>query len=207
MFLVITALVIVLLVFLFKVLMKQSKNPSGFIGYLMMYLWNSVYLPLVRWSLNSIHLAERQDILDIGVGNGASSVYLLQQTHALSVTGIDHSKDAITQAKKRWINEPVQFETIDVHELPYPSETFDLITAFQTHFHWDDFDQAINEIYNVLKQQGIVLFACETSKIDYFLPEFKHPEHFKAYMSTQGFIPITQNSSKQWIMYAFKKNK
>ncbi|MGX7413350.1 methyltransferase domain-containing protein [Enterococcus caccae] len=67
---------------------------------------------------------------------------------------------------------------MDIHHLFFASDTFDLVTAFQTHFYWDDLDQALNKIYCVLKPNGLIIFACETAKRNYFLPQFKDTANF-----------------------------
>ncbi|WP_086313521.1 hypothetical protein A5821_001031 [Enterococcus sp. 7F3_DIV0205] len=197
----------VLLISLFRILLKQSKKPTGFLGTWMMRLWNGVYLPLVKWTMSNLALNDQISILDIGVGNGASSAYLLQQANLLSVTGIDFSEDAIIQAKKKYPNERLHFETMDVHTMAFQPETFDLVTAFQTHFHWDDLDKASREIHRILKQNGLVVFACETAKINYFLPEFKKIDSFQTYMSDRGFLPYAHHKTNQWSMFVFQKVK
>ncbi|MGX7150580.1 class I SAM-dependent methyltransferase [Enterococcus ureasiticus] len=201
----IIAVFLVLLVYLFQILLKQSKRPTGIIGTCMMYLWNSIYLPLVKWAMSNITVNDGITILDIGVGNGASSDYLLQQTNLSAVTGIDISDDAMAQAKKKYLNQRIDFKIMDVHDLIFDSETFDLVTAFQTHFHWDDLGLALREIHRVLKPNGIVVFACETAKINYFLAQLKNSADFQVYTSEIGFIFIDQHVTSQWTMYTFRK--
>lgn len=207
MFVGIICVVVLLFIVLFVYLLRQSKKPTGLIGTLMMRLWNRVYLPLVKWTMNQVNLANTSTVLDIGVGNGASSAYLLQLKKQLSVTAIDISERAIIQAKKKQTNKAIYFEIMDVHSLTFDSESFDLVTAFQTHFHWTDFDQAINEIHRVINQNGFVVFSCEIAKINYFLPEFKQSADFQAYMLKQGFLLINQHTLNQWVQYTFKKIK
>lgn len=207
MFIGISVIVAVLLIYLFWLLLKQSKKPTGFLGILMMRLWNRVYLPLVKWTITKIELPENSSILDIGVGNGISTAYLLKQRNSLAVVGIDISEDAISQANKSYSDKMIHFETMDVHALTFDSETFDFLTAFQTHFHWDDLDQALHEIHRVLKPNGIVIFACESTKINYFLPNLKTTSDFQAYLSKFGFSMIDRHTTRQWVMYAFQKKK
>lgn len=200
-------IVMLVLIFLFWFLLSQSKKPTGLIGILMMRLWNGVYLPLVEWAINNVNLNDYSAILDIGVGNGASSAYLLQRKNSLSITGIDLSETAISQAYKKYPDNKINFESMDVHHLTFTAETFDLVTAFQTHFHWSDLDQALREIYRVLKPNGVVIFACETAKINYFLPKLKNSADFQRYLSTFDFSLINQQTTSQWTMYTCKKNK
>lgn len=203
----ISIVLIVLLICSFRLLLKQSKKPTGFLGILMMRLWNTIYLPLVKWTTTKIELPDHSTILDIGVGNGISNAYLLEQRNTRSVTGIDISEVAISQAKRNYSDKMLHFEKMDIHDLTFDSETFDLVTAFQTHFHWDDLEQALHEIYRVLKQDGAVIFACESAKINYFLPKLKKSTDFQKYMSQFGFSMTSQSTTDQWIMYTFKKIK
>lgn len=197
--------IIILLLSLFRLLLKQSKKPTGVLGFLMMRLWNKVYLPLVKWTMKYIDLNARSTVLDIGVGNGASSAYIAQKFHTVSVTGIDLSSDAILQAKKRYPPDMFHFETMDVHNLAFEADQFDLVTAFQTHFHWNNLKQALDEIHRVLKQEGLVVLACETAKINYFLPELKHSTDFSNFVSKIGFTLINQHTTNQWMMYTLQK--
>lgn len=197
---------VALLIYVVQILLKQSKRPTGIIGLWMMHLWNLTYHPLVKWAINYITVNDGNIILDVGVGNGVSSAYLLQQKKPSSISGIDISYDAIAQAKKKQSNAKIDFKTMDVHALMFDSETFDLVTAFQTHFHWEDLNKALHEIHRVLKPNGVIVFACETTKIKYFLPKLKKPADFQAYVSEIGFTFVNQHMTKQWTMYTFQKN-
>lgn len=131
-YLVIIALLIILA---FLYLMYQSKKPSGFVGLWMMRLWNRAYLPMVVWSVNQLdHKKSFHAILDVGVGNGASSKYLKMHFPDSQVLGIDISSTAIRAAEE--LSEPgLSFEVKNVEKTDLSVSEFDLITAFQTHFH------------------------------------------------------------------------
>ena len=71
------AIVGLLIILAFPYSIYQSKKPSVFVGLWMMKLWNRAYLPMVVWSVNQLDYKKRfKAILDVGVGNGASSKYL-----------------------------------------------------------------------------------------------------------------------------------
>ena len=100
-YLVIIALLIILIILAFLYLMYQSKKPSGFIGLWMMKIWNRVYMPMVVWSVSQLGYKKQFDsILDVGVGNGASSKYLKMHFPDSQVLGIDISSTAIRAAEK-----------------------------------------------------------------------------------------------------------
>lgn len=206
MFILMSTGIILLLIGLLGILLKQSKKPTGALGFVMMRLWNKVYLPLVKWAMEYIDLNAGSTVLDIGIGNGASSAYLAQKFHTVSVTGIDLSPDAISHAKKRYLPDMFHFETMDVHNLTFEADQFDLVTAFQTHFHWNNLKQALDEIHRVLKQEGLVVLACETAKINYFLPELKNSTDFSNFVSKIGFTLTNQHTTNQWKMYILQKN-
>lgn len=179
-YLVIIALLIILI---FPYLVYQSKKPSGFIGLLMMKIWNRAYLPMVVWSVSQLdHKKRFKAILDVGVGNGASSKYLKKHFPNSQVLGIDISTTAI-RAAERLAESGLSFEVKNVENTNLSVGEFDLITAFQTHFHWSDLTQAFLELKRILKPDGIILLACEWSKLAYFLPNFRKQENLEQSLS------------------------
>ena len=201
-YLVIIALLIILI---FPYLMYQSKKPSGFIGLWMMKIWNRAYLPMVVWSVSQLdHKKRFKAILDVGVGNGASSKYLKKHFPNSQVLGIDISTTAIRAAAQ--LAEPgLFFEVKNVENTDLPVGEFDLITAFQTHFHWSDLTQAFLELKRILKPDGIILLACEWSKLAYFLPNFRKQENLEQYLSNLDLHLIDSQRKGQWILYKIMK--
>ena len=124
------AMIGLLIIFAFLYFIYQSKRPSGFIG-----LWNRVYMPMVVWAVSQLDRKKRfHAILDVGVGNGASSKYLKMHFPDSQVLGIDISTTAIKSAEE--LSEPgLSFEVQNVEKTDLPVEEFDLITALQIHFH------------------------------------------------------------------------
>ena len=194
---------LVILAFLY--LIYQSKRPFGCVGLWMMKLWNRVYLPMVVWSISQLdHKKRFYAILDVGVGNGASSKYLKNYFPNSRVLGIDISSTAIRAAEK--LDEPgLSFEVKNVENTNLPVEEFDLITAFQTHFHWSDLTQAFTELKRILKPDGIILLACEWSKLAYYLPDFTKQEKLENYLTDLDLHLIDSPRKGQWILYKIRK--
>ena len=195
-----------LIILAFLYLMYQSKKPSGFIGLWMMKLWNRVYMPMVVWSVSQLGYKKQFDsILDVGVGNGASSKYLKMHFPDSQVLGIDISTTAIKSAEE--LSEPgLSFEVKNVENTNLPVEKFDLITAFQTHFHWSDLTQAFLELKRILKPDGTILLACEWSKLAYYLPDFTKQEKLESFLSTLELHLLNSQRNDQWILYQIVKN-
>ena len=200
------AIVGLLIILAFLYLMYQSKRPSGLVGLWMMKLWNRVYMPMVVWSVSQLDYRKGfHAILDVGVGNGASSKYLKMHFPNSQVLGIDISTTAIKSAEE--LSEPgLSFEVKNVEKTNLPVEEFDLITAFQTHFHWSDLTQAFTELKRILKQDGTILLACEWSKLAYYLPDFKKREKLESFLSTLDLHLLNSQRNGQWILYQIVKN-
>ena len=200
------AMIGLMIILAFPYLIYQSKKPSGLIGLWMMKLWNRVYMPMVVWSVSQLGYKKPFDsILDVGVGNGVSSKYLKKHFPDSQVLGIDISTTAIKSAEE--LSEPgLSFEVKNVEKTNLPVEEFDLITAFQTHFHWSDLTQAFTELKRILKQDGTILLACEWSKLAYYLPDFKKREKLESFLSTLDLHLLNSQRNGQWILYQIVKN-
>ena len=199
MFHIIIIISIILLLLMFHSLIQQSKNPSGFLGKRMMKLWNRAYLPMFVWAIRYLDRTSYPAILDVGVGNGRSTILLKETFPQSTVTGIDISDTAIAQAKQiGMVN--LNFERRDVRETGFSDESFDLITAFQTHFHWQDLEASFIELRRILK------LACEYNKLSYFLPKFQSEEVFKRFLLSIGFELVTSQRKGSWILYKIVKN-
>lgn len=194
-----------LLMFLFSRLIQQSKNPSGFLGKRMMKLWNRAYLPMFVWAIRYLDRISYPEILDVGVGNGRSTILLKETFPQSTITGIDISDTAIAQAKQiGMVN--LNFERRDVRETGFSDESFDLITAFQTHFHWQNLETSFMELRRILKSDGMLLLACEYNKLSYFLPKFQREEVFKRFLLSIDFELVTSQRKGSWILYKIVKH-
>ena len=93
-------------------------------------------------------------ILDAGCGTGGM-LSLLRQHGA--VVGVDLFEEAIHFAKRR---EGAQLVRGSILELPFTSDTFDLVTEFEVVNHWSiqNDQQAFNELARVLRPGGILLY-------------------------------------------------
>lgn len=198
-------LLIITLYILYKQLLKQSIHPSGGIGSIMMKLWNNVYLPMAIWSLSFLKEKNFDNILDIGTGNGATTKYISTTFISDLIVGIDISDKAIEQAKFLNSNYNIAYEKKDIHKTQYPSDHFDLICAFQNHFHWTDLRESFLEVRRILSSDGIFIIGCEYAKIKYFLYNLKEKSSFEKYLNTLGLELIQMEQQKDWIFYKIKK--
>jgi ubiquinone/menaquinone biosynthesis C-methylase UbiE len=84
------------------------------------------------------------------------------------VYGLDHSATSVAVAKRtnrQWIDSGrVQIWEASVSQLPFSENTFDLVTAVETHFWWPDLLGDMREVLRVLKSGGALLIVGEIYK-------------------------------------------
>ena len=166
-----------------------------------MKLWNKVYLTMAKWSLSFLPTKQFHHILDIGVGNGATTYYLSQRFKPESILGIDISEKAIEQAKRLHSDHTITFERANIEKTNYPSKSFDLIYALQSHFHWSNLQSSLLEIRRILSDDGIFIIGCEYSKVKYFLPKLKEPDVFGEYLDDIGLWLVQVERERDWVVY------
>ena len=196
---------LLLFILLFCHLLQQSKTPSGLVEKRMMKLWNRAYLPMFVWVIRYLDRTSYPAILDVGVGNGRSTILLKETFPQSTITGIDISDTAIAQAKQIEMTN-LNFERRDVRETGFSDESFDLITAFQTHFHWQNPEASFIELRRGLESDGLLLLACKYNKLSYFIPEVQSEEVFRGFLLLIGFELVTSQRKGSWILYKIVKN-
>lgn len=146
---------------------QNTRKPVGFGGRLMVKGMNSgSHAKLAKWGLSHITIAENARILDAGCGGGANVMRLLAKSPKGHVTGLDYSEVSVAESEK--VNQKAiadgRCEIIqgDVSALPFPAETFDLVTAFETVYFWPDPAKTFQGISRVLKTGG-TFFICNES--------------------------------------------
>ena len=102
-----------------------------------------------RW----VKPAPHHRILDVGCGTGGNLALLKQAGRA---TGVDLSPWPLDFARRRRLPQLVQASALD---LPHPSNTFYLATAFDVLYHcWiTDDERVIRELYRLLQPGGWLL--------------------------------------------------
>lgn len=93
----------------------------------------------------------RPRILDVGCGTGANLELLSKFGDA---EGVDVSADALAFCRQRGLTKVKQGEA---EKLPYPDDSFDLVTALDVVEHLDDDVAGLGEMRRVLRPGGRVL--------------------------------------------------
>ncbi|HGH7180054.1 TPA: class I SAM-dependent methyltransferase [Bacillus luti] len=175
-------------------LIQQAKNPRGTIGSSMLCIMNAAHTRLTSWGLQKVHIKTDAIILDIGCGGGKTIHTLSKRTPLGKIYGIDYSDQAVENSKKANIQDVKKGKVIirqaSVSSIPYNTNFFDLITAFQTHYFWPDVEQDIKEVFRVLQANGSFLLVAETFKIQYHMEKCKTNEELVNLFYKTGFTSV-----------------
>ena len=153
----------------------QCRKPSGIFGRFILWDMNRHHDKLTDWGLSHLTIQAEDKILDVGCGGGRTISKLAAMASAGKVYGIDYSEQSVTAARRgnaRLIDPPsprlrragigrVEIQQGTVSKLPFADETFDLVTAIETHLFWPDLPNDMREIFRVLKPGGAFLIVSE----------------------------------------------
>ena len=146
----------------------QCRKPSGLFGRFILWDMNRHHSKLTDWGLSHVSIRETDRILDVGCGGGRTINKLAALASAGKVHGIDYSKESLAAARRtnrRWIDSGrAEIEHGSVSHLPFVNDSFDLVTAVETHLFWPDLPNDFREVYRVLKPRGAMLIVAEIYK-------------------------------------------
>ncbi|MDE6241635.1 MAG: class I SAM-dependent methyltransferase [Anaeroplasmataceae bacterium] len=125
---------------------KYSMNKQGF----------------GNWIVSYYQITEGMRILELGCGTGEmwkNQISLLNQCSELVLTDI--SEGMIETARKNTGNlEHVTYQVVDIQDIPFKSNSFDIVIANMMLYHVPDMKKGLSEVKRVLKEGG--RFYCAT---------------------------------------------
>lgn len=132
--------------------------------------WDKIYkdqgevqfdiLPTVKVATDIFKRNGSKSVMDLGCGTGRHSIYLAEQGFKVYATDISETGLEITKSKAEKLNlSNIEFKQHDMRDILYDNNTFDGVLCLWTTGHGtvEDSRKNINEIYRVLKQNGIVV--------------------------------------------------
>ena len=197
---------------------ENTRKPVGLGGKIMVAMMNLGHSPVARWGLCFLELTLDAKVLDCGCGGGANIKRLLKKCPEGIVKGIDYSPVSVEKSKK--VNEAAVTKgrctvlRASVAELPFESEQFDAVTAFETVYFWPDLPQCFREIWRVLKS-GETFLICNESNGDTDKDEkwteiiggmtiYKDIE-LKSCLEQAGFFDVQIHKKKSWLCVTARK--
>ena len=108
------------------------------------------------WLFRQMPLKPGMRVLELGCGNGA--LWLENLSHIPSEISIllsDSSEGMVREVQHRLSEDQrFSFQTIDMNQIPYPDQSFDLVIANHVLFYSADLEHTLKEIRRVLKPEG-----------------------------------------------------
>ena len=144
---------------------SQCQKPRGWLGRIVLWNMNQRHSKVTDWGLRHVSIGETDTVLDVGCGGGRTLAKLAAAASRGVADGIDYAKESV-EAARRTNREAiaegrVSVQEASVSELPFPDHRFDLVTAVETHFWWDDPQAGMREILRVLKSGGRLAIITE----------------------------------------------
>ena len=96
-------------------------------------------------------------VLDVGCGDGNFSILLKETCRAKEVYGVEISEKGVESARKNGVR-AFQLD-IDTEDLPFEKNHFDAVFAGEVIEHLFDTDHFLDEVYRVLKPEGIFVLS------------------------------------------------
>lgn len=97
------------------------------------------------------------EVVSIGCGSGVDTSWLADNG-AKRVVGVDISEGLLAIAKTN--NPDIEFHEMDMEELDFPDESFDLAYSSLAIHYVDDWTKPLKEAYRVLRSGGQYVFSC-----------------------------------------------
>jgi SAM-dependent methyltransferase len=134
-----------------------NRNPhsDGYLTDIRDFWWNTDFVALMakRWELEKIH-----SMLDVGCGVGHWGQMLLPYlSKDAKLTGIDPETQWIEAAKERALKKDLNTQYLigSAEKIPFPDESFDMVTCQTVLIHVKDIDIVIKEMLRILKPGGL----------------------------------------------------
>ena len=197
---------------------ENTRKPVGLDGKIMVAMMNLGHSPVARWGLRFLELTPDAKVLDCGCGGGANIKRLLKKCPQGVVKGIDYSSVSVEKSKR--VNEAAVTKgrcdvlRASVTELPFESEQFNAVTAFETVYFWPDLPQCFREIWRVLKSGGTFLICNESNgdtdkdekwtEIIGGMTIYKDIE-LKSCLEQAGFFDVQIHKKKSWLCVTARK--
>jgi ubiquinone/menaquinone biosynthesis C-methylase UbiE len=111
--------------------------------------------------IRSLSHIQFESLLDVGGGEGYKAA-LIRRIYGVDVKSCDISLEACKRAEKIF---QISSNTADIHHLPYPDNSFDIVLCSETLEHVTDWKKALDELIRVSKKSVILTLPKQSRQI------------------------------------------
>ena len=143
----------------------QCRKPTWIPGRLIAMGMNFSHRRLSEWGLSHLEIEKHSTVLDVGCGGGQTIKAIAAMASEGKVCGIDYSAASVATARRTNASlierGRVDIRLGSVSALPFAGDTFDVVTAMETHYYWPDLVANCREVRRVLKPGGCFAIVAE----------------------------------------------
>src|SRR5947209_18209079 len=111
----------------------QARKPDKWFGRIFARAMNKSHNNMTKWGLDHVDIESRFHVLDVGCGGGRTIENLAAMAGTGAIFGIDYADGSVAVARERNATlieaGRVVIQKASVSQLPFPDNTFDLVTA------------------------------------------------------------------------------
>lgn len=122
-----------------------------------------------KWVVDIMQWRGDEWVLDVGAGPGSYFEHVRERAPQGCLMAGDLSLGMASQARQTGAPHGVHVINLDVQDLPFPDNTFDVVLANHMLYHVPDLDQGLREIRRVLRRDGCLIAASNSENT---MPEF-----------------------------------
>jgi ubiquinone/menaquinone biosynthesis C-methylase UbiE len=153
--------------------------------------WKSYIANTLSFLKTWAEISPLNTVLDVACGTGEFERLLLSQYSSQQIVGVDISEKMLAIAKQKINAYPqVSFQRASASNLPFDSNSFDVIVCANSFHYFDDPLASLTEMRRVLKPEGkvIILDWCRdylSCKICDIILKYINPAHKQCYTQNE----------------------
>ncbi|WP_428230258.1 class I SAM-dependent methyltransferase [Flavobacterium sp.] len=147
---------------------SQLKHPTGEKGIEMGNMMNATNINMTRHSVQNLHIASGDIILELGHGNAGHVAFIFEQAENIKYYGLEMSELMFQEARqinRNYVSQKQAFFSLyDGNIIPFEDHLFNKVFTVNTIYFWQEPEKLLSEIYRVLQPKGIlcITFAEES---------------------------------------------
>lgn len=125
---------------------------------------------LTNWIIEESEFKKHDNVLDVGSGFCQPAIHIAQKNPDIKISSININDGQIEIAKKRIeylkLDANINVSNCSATQLRFPDESFDIVFALESAFHFNTRNKFLKEAFRVLKKKGRLIIADMISEED-----------------------------------------